>query len=59
VSARLHDGAIVLMHDASERGTHTPVAAEAIGKIVEAGREARVEVVPLAGWIKALAKIGD
>jgi peptidoglycan-N-acetylglucosamine deacetylase len=52
VSSRLHDGAIVLMHDASERGTHTPVAAEAIGKIVEAGREARVEVVPLEGWLQ-------
>jgi peptidoglycan/xylan/chitin deacetylase (PgdA/CDA1 family) len=47
VSARLRDGAIVLMHDASERGTHTPVAAEAIERIVRAGREARMEVVPL------------
>ena len=51
VSSRLHDGAIVLMHDASERGTHAPVAADAIARIVEAGREARMEVVPLAALV--------
>ena len=54
VSSRLRDGAIVLMHDASERGTHAPVAAEAIERIVAAGREARVEVVPLALWLEAI-----
>jgi peptidoglycan/xylan/chitin deacetylase (PgdA/CDA1 family) len=53
VSARLRDGAIVLMHDASERGTHAPVAAEAIERIVAAGREARMEVVPLEAWISS------
>jgi peptidoglycan/xylan/chitin deacetylase (PgdA/CDA1 family) len=52
VSARLRDGAIVLMHDASERGTHAPVAAQAIGKIVEAGREARMDVVELEAWLE-------
>jgi peptidoglycan/xylan/chitin deacetylase (PgdA/CDA1 family) len=51
VSSRLRDGAIVLMHDASERGTHVPVAPEAIARIVEAGREARVEIVPLGALI--------
>jgi peptidoglycan/xylan/chitin deacetylase (PgdA/CDA1 family) len=51
VSSRLRDGAIVLMHDASERGTHAPVAADAIARIVEAGREARMDVVDLAAWI--------
>ncbi len=51
VSSRLRDGAIVLMHDASERGTHAPVAADAIERIVEAGREARLDVVPLEGWL--------
>jgi peptidoglycan/xylan/chitin deacetylase (PgdA/CDA1 family) len=51
VSSRLRDGAIVLMHDASERGTHAPVAPEAVARIVEAGREARVDVVPLGEWI--------
>ena len=53
VSSRLRDGAIVLMHDASERGTHVPVAAAAIARIVEAGREARVEVVPLGALMPA------
>jgi peptidoglycan/xylan/chitin deacetylase (PgdA/CDA1 family) len=52
VSARLQDGAIVLMHDASERGTHAPVAADAIERIVSAGREARVEVVPLEALLQ-------
>lgn len=52
VSSRLRDGAIVLMHDASERGTHVPVAAEAIARIVEAGREARMDVVPLEALIR-------
>jgi peptidoglycan/xylan/chitin deacetylase (PgdA/CDA1 family) len=52
VSAGLHDGAIVLMHDASERGTHAPVAADAIERIVAAGREARMDVVPLEAWIR-------
>ena len=47
VCAGLRDGAIVLMHDASERGTHAPVAAEAIARIVAAAREARMDVVPL------------
>jgi peptidoglycan/xylan/chitin deacetylase (PgdA/CDA1 family) len=59
VSARLHDGAIVLMHDASERGTHAPVAADAVARIVEAGREARLEVVPLGAWIGAKGRVGE
>jgi peptidoglycan/xylan/chitin deacetylase (PgdA/CDA1 family) len=53
VRGRLHDGAIVLLHDASERGTHAPVAADAIAAIVEAGREARMEPVPLGPWVDA------
>jgi peptidoglycan/xylan/chitin deacetylase (PgdA/CDA1 family) len=51
VSSRLRDGAIVLLHDASERGTHAPVAADVIAKIVEAGREARMDVVELSRWL--------
>ena len=53
VRGRLADGAIVLLHDASERGTHAPVAAAALPKIVEAGRELRMEPVALAPWIDA------
>jgi peptidoglycan/xylan/chitin deacetylase (PgdA/CDA1 family) len=55
VRGRLHDGAIVLLHDASERGTHTPVAADAIAEIVLAGREARMEPVALGPWVDASA----
>jgi len=51
VSSRLRDGSIVLLHDASERGTHAPVAADAIVRIVEAAREARMDVVPLGPWV--------
>jgi len=53
ISSRIRDGSIVLLHDASERGTHAPVAADAVVRIVEAAREARMEVVPLAPWIEA------
>jgi peptidoglycan/xylan/chitin deacetylase (PgdA/CDA1 family) len=53
IGNRLRDGAIVLLHDASERGTHAPVAADAIATIVLAGREARMEPVALAPWIDA------
>ncbi|HEY2509625.1 MAG TPA: polysaccharide deacetylase family protein [Polyangiaceae bacterium] len=58
VSSRLRDGAIVLMHDASERGTHAPVAASILEQIVEAGREARMDVVPLAPWVAPMAATG-
>jgi peptidoglycan/xylan/chitin deacetylase (PgdA/CDA1 family) len=54
VGGGLRDGAIVLLHDASERGTHDPVAADAVGRIVSAAREARIEPVPLAAWVDAL-----
>jgi peptidoglycan/xylan/chitin deacetylase (PgdA/CDA1 family) len=52
VSSRIRDGAIVLMHDASERGTHAPVAAAAVARIVDAARESRIEVVPLGEWLR-------
>ena len=52
----LRDGAIVLMHDASERGTHTPVAAEAIARIVAAGSARRASMsCRSTAWIEALS----
>jgi peptidoglycan/xylan/chitin deacetylase (PgdA/CDA1 family) len=51
VRAGLRDGAIVLLHDAAERGDREPVAARALPEILEAIREARMDVVPLDGWI--------
>ena len=47
----LKDGVIVLLHDASERGDHAPVAASAVPEIVARARENRLEVVPLAEWV--------
>jgi peptidoglycan/xylan/chitin deacetylase (PgdA/CDA1 family) len=51
VSSRLADGAIVLLHDASERGDHAPTAASALPHIMDRARENRLDVVPLAAWI--------
>ena len=50
IGSRLVDGAIVLMHDASERGDHTPVAARALPEIIARARENRLDVVPLSPW---------
>ncbi len=51
VASRLTGGDIVLMHDAAERGDHAPTAAETLPAIVEAARENRLDVVPLADWV--------
>jgi peptidoglycan/xylan/chitin deacetylase (PgdA/CDA1 family) len=51
VRAGLRDGAIVLMHDAAERGDYVPTAARALPEILEAVKEARLDVVPLARWL--------
>jgi peptidoglycan/xylan/chitin deacetylase (PgdA/CDA1 family) len=51
VASRLEDGAIVLLHDASERGDHAPVAARAVPEIVARARENRLDVVSLAEWV--------
>jgi peptidoglycan/xylan/chitin deacetylase (PgdA/CDA1 family) len=51
VASRLTGGAIVLLHDAAERGDHAPTAARTLPEIVLAARECRLDVVPLADWI--------
>lgn len=48
----LRDGAIVLMHDASERGDFTPVCLEALTLVHEAVRRRNLSYVPLSGWLK-------
>ncbi len=45
------DGTILLLHDAAERGGRVPASVEAIGEILEAVRDARLEVVPLSAWL--------
>lgn len=47
----LQDGAIVLLHDAPERGEREPAALRALPRILDAIAAARLEVVPLSQWI--------
>jgi peptidoglycan/xylan/chitin deacetylase (PgdA/CDA1 family) len=51
VRRRLEAGAIVLLHDAAETGDHVPAGARALPEILATMRDARLEVVPLAGWL--------
>ena len=51
VASQLTGGAIVLLHDAAERGDHAPTAARTLPEIVLAARESRLDVVPLADWV--------
>jgi peptidoglycan/xylan/chitin deacetylase (PgdA/CDA1 family) len=47
----LRDGAIVLLHDAPERGDREPAAVRALPLILEALHAERIPVVPLAPWV--------
>lgn len=51
VALRLHDGAIVLMHDASELGTHTPVGPSALPGVLDAIKARNLRVTPLRDWL--------
>jgi peptidoglycan/xylan/chitin deacetylase (PgdA/CDA1 family) len=51
VRGAVRDGSIVLLHDASERGTHEPAAAIALPEILRAIDAANLSVVPLSSWI--------
>jgi peptidoglycan-N-acetylglucosamine deacetylase len=53
VRRELQDGAIVLLHDAPERGDREPAAVNALPGILEAIAAAGLEVVPLAHWLDA------
>jgi peptidoglycan-N-acetylglucosamine deacetylase len=46
----LRDGAIVLLHDAPERGEREPAAVRALPAILDAIAAERFEVVPLSDW---------
>jgi peptidoglycan-N-acetylglucosamine deacetylase len=46
-----HDGAIILLHDASERGTHEPAGVAALPEILEGLKKKGLEVVPLSDWM--------
>ncbi|HEX3769761.1 MAG TPA: polysaccharide deacetylase family protein [Polyangiaceae bacterium] len=59
VRRSLRDGAIVLLHDAPERGEREPAAVRALPGILSALAEKQLDVVPLAGWIPADETAGD
>jgi peptidoglycan/xylan/chitin deacetylase (PgdA/CDA1 family) len=52
VRAGLHDGAIVLMHDADEKGTREPVAVRALPLVLDAIADRGLEIVPLGAWME-------
>jgi len=47
----LRDGAIVLLHDASEKGTHEPAGVAALPAILDGIAERNLTVVPVRGWV--------
>jgi peptidoglycan/xylan/chitin deacetylase (PgdA/CDA1 family) len=51
VQRDLRDGAIVLLHDAPERGDREPAAVRALPAILDAIAAGGLQVVPLATWI--------
>jgi len=51
VLASARDGSIVLLHDASERGTHAPAGVAALPAILAGLHERGLEVVPLSEWM--------
>ena len=51
VRGAAEDGAIVLLHDAAERGDHEPAGPRALPDILRAIDAANLRVVPLATWL--------
>lgn len=50
----LRDGAIVLMHDAPERGNREPAAVRALPAVLDAIQAAGLEVQPVTKWVAPL-----
>jgi len=48
----LYDGAIVLMHDASERGSHVPAGVIALPEILKAAWKEQLPVVSVGSWLE-------
>jgi peptidoglycan-N-acetylglucosamine deacetylase len=51
VIRKLDDGAIVLMHDASERGDFVPASIEALPRVIEAASSRRLSFVRVDRWL--------
>jgi peptidoglycan/xylan/chitin deacetylase (PgdA/CDA1 family) len=47
----MRDGAIVLLHDAPERGDREPAAVRALPLVLDAAHAERLAVVPLTDWL--------
>jgi peptidoglycan/xylan/chitin deacetylase (PgdA/CDA1 family) len=48
----LKDGAIVLLHDAPEKGNREPAAVKALPMLLDAMAAERLDVVPLGPWVE-------
>lgn len=48
----LRHGAIILLHDAPERGEREPAAVRALPAVLDAITAERLEIVPLARWVE-------
>jgi peptidoglycan/xylan/chitin deacetylase (PgdA/CDA1 family) len=51
VESGLRDGAIILLHDAAERGDHQPAAVRALPEILERVRARGLSIGSLSGWV--------
>ncbi len=51
IARGLRDGAIVLMHDAAERGGRSPAGVVALPRVLDAIAERNLPIVPLAKWL--------
>lgn len=58
VAPALADGAIVLLHDAAERGDAQPASVDALRGLLEAMRARNLAGVGLSAWLPALAATG-
>jgi peptidoglycan/xylan/chitin deacetylase (PgdA/CDA1 family) len=51
VKAAMDDRDIILMHDASERGTHDPAGPKALPEILLGAKDRNLRFVPLSDWL--------
>jgi peptidoglycan/xylan/chitin deacetylase (PgdA/CDA1 family) len=51
ILTNVDDGSIILMHDAAERGDHTPIAPDILPKILAELDDKRLPVVPLSTFL--------
>jgi peptidoglycan/xylan/chitin deacetylase (PgdA/CDA1 family) len=52
ITPELRDGAIVLLHDASERGDFIPASVRALPRILEVAQQRQLDLVRVDGWLR-------